>query len=174
MYDKNKKCIHPKNSNAILGSETALVKDCNSGDNVIYIKTNSKWRKNCHVAFNVKDDFSDLPNFTVRRHVKKVDIDGDIMKLTLNNSLRKSYPAGTKIRAHKNTFGSKLYTAIQGAKMPAKWKLYKGTAQLASPGQAGWKYLRPGTAYVKIILFANYAKKNDEKLALSDLKMEVK
>lgn len=173
-YDKNKKYIYPENSNIITDSETVLVKDCKIGDKEIYIKSNSKWRKNCYVAFNVKKDYSDLPNFSTRLKVKKIETEDDMMKLVLSSALHKAYSVGTKIRAHVNTFGPHVYTVRRGAGIPfGKWQLCKDSAQLAAPGQAGWKYLQTGTAYFKILILVNYGKKKDEKLALMDIKLEI-
>jgi len=61
-YDKNKRWISPYHSNVILGSATTLAEACEKGVKTVVIKANKKWKKNLCIAFNAKDDFSDLPN----------------------------------------------------------------------------------------------------------------
>jgi hypothetical protein len=75
---------------------------------------------------------------------------------------------------HTSAYGSYIYTAICGAAIPKSWKTYQGSATLAKPGHMGWKYLRPGTAFVRVVILPNYRKKKDEKIAFKDLELQVK
>lgn len=174
-YDKKKRQISTLHSNVILGSATTLAKACKKGDKVLVLKANKKWKKgNYVIAFNVKDDFSDLPNRNIAYKISKVIPKGANIELQLPRALKKTYPAGTKVRMHTSSYGSYVYTAVVGAAMPKTWKSYKKSASLAKPGQMGWQYLRPGTAYVRVIILPNYRKKKDEKIAFKDLKLQVK
>ena len=174
-YDKKRRQIGTLHSNIISGSGTTLAKACKKGDKLLVLKANKKWKKgNYAVAFNAKDDFSDLPNREVAYKITKVTQKGGNIELQLHKPLKKAYAAGTKVRMHTASYGSYLYTAICGAAVPKSWKTYKGSAALAKPGQMGWHYIRPGTAYVRIVILPNYRKKKDEKLAFKDLKLQVK
>ena len=174
-YDKKKRQINSMHSNVIKGTATSLAKACKKGDKVLVVKANKKWKKgNYAIAFNAKDNFSDLPNREVVYKISKVVPKGADIEVQLPKPLRKAYPAGTKVRLHNNSYGYYLYTAVVGNAMPKTWKSYNKSASLAKPGQMGWQYLRPGTAYVRVVILPNYRKKKDEKLAFKDLKLEVK
>lgn len=172
-YDKKKRQVAHYHSNVILGSATTLAQECKKGDKAIIIKANKKWKKNHAIAFNVKDDFSDLPNRDLIYKITKVTPkDGD-MELQLSAPARKAYPAETKVRMHSPSYGTYIYTTLVGPKIPKTWKTFSKSATLAKPGQMGWKFLRPGTAFVKIVILPNYAKKKDEKIAFTDLSLKV-
>lgn len=172
-YDKNKKQIVPQHSNVIIGSGTMLAQACKKGDKILVIKANKKWKKNHIVAFDVKDDFSDLPNRKLAFKIAKIVPKGENMELELTAPVSKAYPAGTKLRAHTYACGYYIYTTICGPYIPNTWKTYSGTAVLAKPGQMSHQLLRPGTAFVRVVILPNYGKKKDEKLALKDLKLTV-
>ena len=173
-YDKNKKYIAHYHSNVILGSDTTLVKACKKGSKSLVVKANKKWKKNFTVAFNVKDDFSDLPNRDVLYKIFKVTPkeDGNML-VELTKPVNKDYPEETKVRAHTSAYGTYTYTAIAGSKLSSDWKSYKGTATLAVPGKMSHKLFRPGTAFVKILMLPNYGKKKDAKMAFKDLTLKV-
>jgi len=172
-YDKNKKSILTYHSNVILNSGTTLAQECKKGDKTLLIKANKNWAKNYIIAFNAKDDFSDLPNREVIFKIVKVVPKGENMELELSKPVSKAYSAGTKVRAHTSACGSYIYTTLVGAPMPKDWKTYSKTATVGKPGQMGWQTLRPGTAFVRIIILPNYSKKKDEKLAFKDLTLKV-
>jgi hypothetical protein len=172
-YDKKKQHVVNYHSNVILGSATTLAQECKKGDKALVIKTNKKWKKGLWVAFNAKDDFSDLPNRESFYRITEVVTKGKDMELKLSVPIKKVYPAGTKVRAHSSKYGTYLYTTIVGAAMPNIWKTYSKSAVLAKSGQMGWQYFRPGTAFVKIVIRPNYGKKKDEKIAFTDLSLKV-
>jgi len=173
-YDKKKRQISTLNSNLVLGSATTLAKACKKGDKTLVIKANKKWKAgNYAIAFNAKDDFSDLPNREIVYKITKVVPKDGNMELQFAAAVKKAYPAGTKVRMHTAGYGSFVYTTIVGAAMPKTWRTYSNSAVLAKPGQMGWQYLRPGTAFVRVVILPNYAKKKDEKIAFKDLKLNV-
>lgn len=86
-------------------SLTELAADAEAGGKVLKIKDASKWDTvfpYINVAFNAKEDFSDLPNFEVfpikKNSIKKA---GDVWEITLETALRKAYPAGTRSVSRK-------------------------------------------------------------------------
>jgi hypothetical protein len=173
-YDKKKRQISSSQSNIIFGTATTLVKACKKGDKVLVFKANKKWKKgNYAIAFNAKDDFSDLPNRAIVYKITKVIPKGANMEVQLPAPLKKAYPAGTKVRKHTSAYGYYLYSTICSKKMPNSWKSYSASVTLAKPGQMGWKFFRPGTAFVKVVILPNYGKKKDEKLAFKDLSLKV-
>ena len=172
-HDKNRKYIHTYHSNVILGSATILARECKKGDKVLVIKANKKWKKNHIVAFNAKDDFSDLPNRNIAYKIARITPKGENIELELSRPVLKAYPAGTKVRAHTFNAGPYIYTAACGSAIPQKWKTYSGTAILAKPGQMSWKFFRPGTAFVRVFILTDCNKKKDKKIAFRDLKLTV-
>ena len=173
-YDNNKKSISTLNVNVVLGSATSLAKACKKGDKALVLKANKKWKKgNYAVAFNAKDDFSDLPNHELVFKITEIIPKDGNMELQLSVPVKKAYPAETKVRMHTSAYGSYVYTTIVGAAMAKTWKTFSNSAALAKPGQMGWQYFRPGTAFVKIIILPNYGKKKDEKIAFKDLSLKV-
>lgn len=172
-YDKKKRFIHAYNSNSMLGTATTLAQECKKGDKAVVIKANKKWKINHAIAFNAKDDFSDLPNREIIYKITKIIPKGDNMELQLSVAVKKAYPTETKIRMHSKAYGTYLYTTISGSRIPKTWKIFSNSAVLAKPGQMSHQFFRPGTAFVKILIMPNYAKKKDEKLAFTDLTLKV-
>lgn len=175
-YCKDKKTVETTHSNVVPDSAATLAAECNKGDKKIVIKANKAWKPNYAAAFNAKDDFSDLPNREIVYKTVKITPqgeNGETMEVELSAPLTKSYPAGTPVRAHSPAYGTFIYTAICGSLVPAEWKTYTGTASIAEPGKMSYKLLRPGTAFVKIIILPNYGKKGDEKMVFTDLNLKV-
>ncbi|MBR1965989.1 MAG: hypothetical protein IKA22_05215, partial [Lentisphaeria bacterium] len=68
FYDIAKRKIYPSQVNAVVNTETELLKAVKKGDTAFIVKDASKWRKPASapiVAFNAKKDCSDLPNRNV-------------------------------------------------------------------------------------------------------------
>ncbi len=172
-YDKNKRHITVINALFIPGSATTLAQACKKGDKMVVIKANKKWGKNQAIAFDVNDDFSDLPNYKVDR-IKEIVTNGDNLELQLANPVPDSYPAGTKVRAHIPHLGSYLYTTVCGVKMPKTWKNFSANATLGKPKMkmSDRNCFYPGTAYVKVFINPNYGKKKDAKLAFKNLTLK--
>lgn len=179
-FDKNKHYFNAINANVIAETMTTLTKECKKGDKIVLIKANKNWstfnKSPSHpygIAFNARDDFSDLPNYEIAyKVIKLIRKDGN-MELHLSTGVKKSYPTGTKIRAQSPMYGTHLYTTIRAKKIPSIWTAYSNSATLAEPGQMSLQYLRPGTVFVQIILILNSNKKNDEEIAFNDLTLKV-
>ena len=85
-------------------TETELAADAKKGDKTLKIKDASQWqdiplKRGTMVAFNVKEDLSDLPNRTVSGLIESVSPEGEV---TLRVPLRVGYPAGTRVRVHRD------------------------------------------------------------------------
>ena len=113
------------------------------------------------LAFNAKEDKSDIPNFDLSPRCKKVTkIDDNTIKIELIQPLTKDYPAGTKIRVH-SCYAVPMYYLVSGW-MPAgdgKECVAKldGVANIPGANKLSfWK----GTAYARpFIWFGNWNRK---------------
>ena len=171
-YDKNKRKILYHNTSVIQNTGTKLAVTCQKGDKSIIIKLNENWKVGGCVAFNAKKDFSDLPNYEIKRPVKKIIPRNGNLELQLGSTVNKIYPAGTGIREHRNG-GGYLYSTACGKVIPKNWQKYIGNIMAAKPEQTSIHYFRPGTAFVKIMILPNYGKKQDEKMAFTNLELKI-
>ena len=104
----------------VVGSETVLAMPLKPGDRVVKIRDGSKWQaKYGRIAFYVKNDLSDLPNFDLLRFsaMKKT---GYMWELTLYAPATKAVPEGTPVRNHLD---GASYRYILGNVVPGdQWK----------------------------------------------------
>ena len=104
----------------VVGSETVLAMPLKPGDRVVKIKDGSKWQaKYGRIAFHVKNDLSDLPNFDLLRFsaIKKT---GYMWELALYSPATKAVPEGTPVRNHLD---GASYRYILGNTLPGdQWK----------------------------------------------------
>jgi len=165
-YNKDKKPISNHNVNNVPNTETTLYAAVNPTDTVVKIVDNGncgRWTipgcpTGCHgrIAFDVKDNFSDLPNYNVSATINSLAVDmGAWCEVTLTAGAGVSYPTGTKIREHQSG-GSYMYSAAVYEAVPASWKSYNATIQgefvYGSSYEKWWR----GTKYAKILMLANH------------------
>jgi hypothetical protein len=149
MYDKMKKLITIKNVAVLEGTESKLAKPAAKGTKIIFVEKNKNFEKYKYwvLAFNIKKDYSDLPNFDVSPRIKSITDNGDNCKFVLFEPLKKNYPIGVKIRLH-SPWGAAFYWAARGW-MPKTWKYFsvtlQGISKFGTPANQFWK----GTKYVK-------------------------
>ena len=144
-YDKNGRLISHESVYHNPASLTELVKDANVGDTSITVKDGSKWRKDTQIAFNAKEDKSDLPNYDLAKYTTKVEKQGDVWVISFSKPLKKAYAAGTKVRLHMS--GGYIYTS-SAKSATADWKTYTGTIE--------GKYIWVGSVTVRPILMLNW------------------
>lgn len=120
------------------------------GAKSLTVKDASKWKKGKHdyVAFNAKNDMSDIPNFELAGKITKIEKTGDVYTISFARPLRKAYPAGTKVRQHR-AGGTYIYTKY--GKTPKEWASWKGK-------KAQGKVLRKAT-YLRPMIMINARKK---------------
>lgn len=162
MYDANKRFIGIRHVTVRPDTATTLAEDAAEGDKELLVAKNANWLKEKHmaVAFNAKDDFSDLPNYDVARVTEVVE-DGERLKATLRDPLKQAYPAGTKVRIH-SPWGAALYNIANGC-MPAEWKEFSATFQGEATGSRESGKFWPGARYVQIcVWYGNYNRKPEE------------
>ncbi len=156
------------------GTDTELAAPARKGDTVVKVKDASKWDMLTPwgvIAFNAKDDCSDLPNRDVTQIAeKKIEKKGDVWEVTLKKPVAKDYPAGTRVRQQR--FGATyLYTAGPGKKAPADWQEFSGNVQGIVPaGNPSYKWWN-GTKQAQILVIMNYATK-DGKTEFKDIVLE--
>ena len=176
MYNKDKKPINLNNVAVFPNTETTLIADAAKDTKELSILKNEKWLKpkDSVVAFNIEDKYQDLPNFDLLRVDKIVD-EGRLYKVILRNSLKKTYPAGTKIRLHY-PWGVPFYWVASGW-MPIEWMQFsttiKGEAQSGATMDKFWR----GTRYVRVVVwFGNYKRipKEGARLLVDDIKFSCK
>jgi len=102
------------------GSFSSLSAAAAKGAKTITVKDASKWKagKHHYVAFNAKEDMSDIPNFDISSMINKIEKN----TITLTRPLKKAYPAGTLVRQHRSG-GTYIYT--KSGKAPKAWTTWK-------------------------------------------------
>lgn len=143
-FDQNRKVIADLHVNAIKNTDTVLAEDAPVGSQKIKIKNGSNWKKGRFIQFNSLPDRSDLPNRnilpgTCRRIFQR---DG-YAEVTLSEPIKSALSAGTGLR--QTVQGGYLY-AGGIFRSSTQWKKHAGVI----------KEFWPGTAFVKIIILANY------------------
>ena len=139
----NGELVHSREYLAMPGTETVLDTPTGMADTILTVKANPKWEKHKHwaygVAFDAKEDESDLPNAKVSTAITDFKPDGDNIKVTLSKPLYAEFPAGTKVRLHHYgsfylpcpkeawyNFADKEWKTIGGAvKLPANAKKFR-------------------------------------------------
>ena len=121
-----------------------------AGDTVLKLKNTSKWRKTPYItiAFNIKDDFKDLPNREIMNSdIKSFMEKGTHTELILKNPMQKSYPAGTRVRQHLNSsYMFIIFTPLTGV-WTKKTAMLSGISDGKNPIHSGKWW--PGTTYFK-------------------------
>ena len=102
------------------GLKHSEVVSAKKGDKFMIVKMIPDFHKikNLRVAFNAKEDYSDIPNRDLSAACTKVEkmADGNL-RLELRGALAKDYPAGTKVRFH-TPYSPPMYYLTSGW-MPA-------------------------------------------------------
>ncbi len=156
------------------GTDTELAAPVKAGDTVVKVKDASKWDAASPwfvIAFNTKDDYSDLPNRELAQIVeKKIEKKGDVWEVTLKKPAAKDYPAGTKVRQQR--YGATyMYTAGAAKKAPADWQEFSGVVQgiapIGNPARQWWN----GTKQAQVLLIMNFESK-DGKTEFKDIVLE--
>lgn len=154
IYGKDKKCLASEWVNPVPNTATILAADVKVGDKILKIKDGKKWLNylsTSFIAFDAKDDYSDLPNtglgIVVKNSIKK---EGDIWVLSLKTPMTKAWKAGTKVRQHRGA-GTYFYAVMK--KLTPQWqkvesKVIDGIAVYG----AGMAKLWPGSHSGKVLI----------------------
>ncbi len=174
-YDAKNVTVSSASVSCIPKTETELVKAAKIGDTVLSVKDASKWNMKANfgvVAFNVKPDFSDLPNMEIVAAVPgKIENKNGVWEVTLKTPLKKAYAEGTKIRqqTHGATY---IYNGATGRKTSADWQSFSGIisshAKTGNPSSQWW----PGTKSARIMMYMNYGAKGAPETEFKDIVVE--
>ena len=102
---RNRQIVFRNADGALFNTQTTLAEPFEKGTNTLALAENPVWqevwnKKKAHnVAFNVKEDKSDLPNFTLMQ-IKNIATENGKTIVTLRIPTKVAYPAGTAIRIH--------------------------------------------------------------------------
>ncbi|MBQ7206462.1 MAG: hypothetical protein IJS01_01560 [Lentisphaeria bacterium] len=167
--------IGPENIHVIPGTETTLAAPAAVGDTSVKIADGEKWdnkRFACAVAFNVKDDYADLPNATTAGMKKgSVKKNGDVWEIELEKPLKTAYAAGTRVRQHL-CGGTFIYSTIRNKKdLSGDWQKFSGTITGLTKNTRSDNEFWPGTAKAYVIVLTTGGA-DDTAMEFRDLKVE--
>ena len=154
--DANKLQINPFEVNPAAGTETELAEACKAEDTVVKVKDASGWKLAGNIdviAFNAMDDYKDLPNRNISPVATKSESKNGVWELTLDKPCGKAYPAGTKIRQHKND-STYMYPATIGKFQSKDWAELTGEIRGTSKSGTGGEQFWQGTKYVQLVILA--------------------
>ena len=152
LYDADKRIIGHYNVQAYANTESEVV-SARKGDKFMIVKMIKGYEKIKYsaVAFNIKKDYSDLPNYDISPQCFKMSPDQDgNLRLEFKAPLKKDYPAGTPVRIHSPWSPSMYYLASgwmpegEGKECTAILRGIKNDAGTsAKQFWKGTKYVRP-------------------------------
>ena len=113
---------------------TQLVQPTTEKQNFIIVKNNPKWLELYKkgfgvVAFNARQDLSDLPNSKFSTKITDIIPAGENLKVTFEKSLYEEFPAGTNVRLHKT---SGFYKTIEHVLPNREWRRIGGVIEAPS------------------------------------------
>ncbi|MBR4219932.1 MAG: hypothetical protein IKR81_02185, partial [Victivallales bacterium] len=156
LYDKNKQIITHSSMDALPGSEAVLAEAVAKGATKLTLENVTDWAslvKNGGriIAMEAKENYSDLPNRNLCYFVTKLEKQGEAISVELSTPANKGYPAGTKVRLHRD--GGYQWSLLEFSALPPVWTSHKarisGTADRGTPRNQFWKTTR----YAKVALF---------------------
>lgn len=176
MYNAQKRAIAWKNVSVHKGTETTLSRAANAGDTVVVLQNAATWRGETNsscIAFNIMDDYRDLPNFDVSELIAQVAKRGDFYEVQLKKPLAKLYPAGTRVRRH-DYWGDALFW-VANCWIGGEWEEHGtyigGEAKFGIPMNQFWA----GARYMQIFVqLGNYNRVpiKGAKLWFDDIRLE--
>ena len=143
--DKNWKEINFRNTGTVPGTFSELAEPLTKNSDTAVLKKNIAFKKSGYIAFDAKEDNSDLPNFNLERFKSISTVNGKTV-VKFVRPIKRSYPAGSKVRCHVDG-ATYLYSSILNKGFPGK---------VNASGKIGVNAktkFRPGTAGFKVCLF---------------------
>ena len=168
-YDKNKRPIQPEHTTVINRTATELTAAAEYGQRSVTIANGKTWRivpNFSYIAFNAKDDFSDLPNrTTVAITAVKIQPDGKAV-LELKEPLNEFYAPGTKVRMH-HRLAAFLYGGALNKVLSGEFQDISGEF---TGEQRGFSHnaFRQGTAFIQVVVMLE----GNGTLEFKDIKFE--
>ena len=111
---------------------TQLVQPTTEKQNFIIVKNNPKWLELYKkgfgvVAFNAKQDLSDLPNNKYSTKITSIAPEGENLKVTFEKDLYEEFQAGTNVRLHKT---SGFYKTLEYVFPNKEWRKIGGVIEV--------------------------------------------
>ena len=173
-YTAKGRQIGPQMVNAYPETSTTLAEDCKKTDKVVRIVDGSQWKAGRHwlIAFDVKEDLSDLPNFHLSSpHFDRLEKKDGYWEIELPRPCGQSYPKGTAVRAQRYG-GTYMYALRGGQETPDKWTRCKVKVKGVTKSGARSTQFWPGTAYVELLVLANHGQaRKDVDLLVDDISL---
>lgn len=149
--------ILPSQVNVIAGTDAELAEPCKPEDKVVKIKGGKGWEQGqfYFIAFNTDNSgsYSDLPNSTLSpMGFTKVENKGSVTEVTLKDSCGKEFPAGTKVRMHRDGATFIYAASVSNILPPAEWTEFKDVIKGENPSGIKSGAWHKGTRNAKIIL----------------------
>ena len=112
VFTKNKKTLDAQNYPYNEENQILTVVSSEMNSNTITVDSCPKWAKNCMLALNVKEDYSDLPNFNFinGRILDIKQLPDGHAEITMDEPLKERIESGTKIRVHGGKGSGLRYT----------------------------------------------------------------
>lgn len=175
--DEKGRGILPQHVNIVAGTQlTELAADAKKGDTKLRLKDASSWKNDQSyslVAFDAREDLSDLPNAVNSTTIEKGSItklDDGTYELTLTKPLTLDRPAGTVVRQHASG-GTYHYTAAGGRAIKGEWTTLSGKIKgIQASGLLNTQWRR-GTKQAQIIILHN-GKQDQSNLEFRNIKVE--
>ena len=152
-FDLNKMPIQPENTTVINRTATTLVTPAEYGQRKVTIADGKNWKivpNFSYIAFNVKDDFSDLPNRSTMAITGIKMLPDGKAELELKEPLREFFPAGSKVRMH-HRLSAFLYGGALNQALTDEFQEFSG---VFSGEQRGMSHniFRKGTAFIQVVV----------------------
>ena len=152
-YDADKRPVQPEHTTVIPRTDTTLVADAEYGQRTVTIANAARWKiipNFSYVAFNVSDDFSDLPNRSTMAVTGIKNLADGQAELELKDPLRDFYAAGTKVRMH-HRLAAFLYAGALNRELTEDWQEFSG---LITGEQRGMSHnvFRKGTRCIQVVV----------------------
>ena len=155
LYDQNKQLISHSSMDVVPGSYAELLEAIPKGATALKVKGAGDWKAlaakgGTIIAMGAKEDLSDLPNRNLCYYIKKQERNGDVISIELTTPAYYGYPAGTKVRLHRD--GGYQWSLLEFNAAPNHWQAYKaritGMAASGTPRNQFWK----GARYARLAL----------------------
>ena len=173
LFGADKKTISALSINPVKDSLGTLAEAAKAGDTVLKVKfatPRSKISPNAVVAFEAKEDLSDLPNNKLSSTIASAKFEGDIAELTLRQPIKAAVSANTAVRLHlpSNTF----FYAWNDTTKP-EWTTVNATVKGISASGVTSKTWWCGAKTATPIVLANWVGNTKASIEIKDFKVEI-
>ena len=161
--------ISSMNVSPVGGSDTVLAADAAKGAKEILIKSNAKWKKQHCIMFNVKKDYSDLPNFdTAYYNITDIENKDGNQLVKFTRPLVRNYPAGTALRQSQR---GNAFVLARPDRVGDKWVKFNMVIQGEAKGGIAHGKLWPGMTAGVLQIWLDCRKSEGAALQIRNFKL---